>query len=157
MWRKTHKFGIIITKTVKESLSIDKTTGHTFWELIIQKEMADVIIAFEKGAHGMENMNYGNFLPGQQDIGSHIIFDINMDGNFTRKFRFVAGRHTNGPPAEITYSSVSSRDSVWLAFMIAELNDIDVFDAYIGYAYLNTSCREKTWTKAGPEFGIHQG
>ena len=64
MWRKTHKFGIIITKTVKESLSIDKTTGHTFWELIIQKEMADVIIAFEKGAHGMENMNYGNFLPG---------------------------------------------------------------------------------------------
>ena len=80
-----------------------------------------------------------------------------MDGNFTRKFRFVAGRHTNGPPAEITYSSVFSRDSVWLAFMIAELNDIDVFDAYIGYAYLNASCCEKIWTKYGPDFGSQQG
>ena len=41
--------------------------------------------------------------------------------------------------------------------MLAALNDIDVFDANIGNAYLNAPCREKIWTKYGPDFGIQQG
>ena len=41
--------------------------------------------------------------------------------------------------------------------MLAELNDIDVLAADIGTAYLNAPCREKIWTKSGPEFGTQQG
>ena len=130
-WRKTHKFGIRIPKTVKEALEIDKATGINFWELAIQKEMANVRIAFEKGAHTVEEMRDGKVLPGYQEIGCHMIFDIKMDGNFTRKARFVAGGHTTDPPASITYSSVVYRDSVRIAFMLAALNDLDVFAADI--------------------------
>ena len=36
-WRKNHKFGIRITKMVKESLDIDKATRTNFGELAIQK------------------------------------------------------------------------------------------------------------------------
>jgi hypothetical protein len=80
-----------------------------------------------------------------------------MDGKFTRKARFVAGGHTTDTPASITYSSVVSRDSVRIAFLIAALNDLDVWAADIGNAYLNADCREKIWTVAGTEFGSEKG
>ena len=80
-----------------------------------------------------------------------MIFDVKMD--FTRKARYVAGGHMTNPPTTITYSSVVSRDSVRIAFMIAALNDIDILACDIGNAYLNASPREKVYTTAGPEFG----
>ena len=59
-----------------------------------------------------------------QEIKCPLIFDVKMD--FTRKEKFVSGGHTTEAPLAITYSSVVSRDSVWLAFMIAALNGIDI-------------------------------
>ena len=99
--------------------------------------MANVRIDFEKGSHTLEEMGNGMVLSGYQEIGCHMIFDINMDGNFTRKDRFFAGGNTTDLPALITYQSVVSRDSVWIALMIAALNDIDSFAADIGNVYLN--------------------
>ena len=85
-----------------------------------------------------------------------MIFDVKMD--LTRKARFVAGGHLTEPPASITYSSVVSRDSVRLEFLIAALNDLDVTAWDVGNAYLNAPCcREKIWFVAGPEFGSRQG
>ena len=86
-----------------------------------------------------------------------MIFDIKMDGKFTRKCRFVAGGHTTDPPSSSTYSSVVSRDSVRIAFLIAAMNGLDVWAADIGNAYLNAPCREKRWTLARSEFGSEKG
>ena len=102
-------------------------------------------------------MRDGKVLTGYQYIGCNMIFDINMDGNFTRKARFVAGGHTTDPPASINYSSVVSRDSAWIVLMLEALDDIDVFAANIGNYYLNDTCCEKIWTKYGPEFVSQQG
>jgi hypothetical protein len=77
--------------------------------------------------------------------------------DFTRKARFVAGGHQTKPPPSITYSSVVSRDSVRLAFLIAALNDLDVMSCDLQNAYLNADCREKIFVVAGPEFGSKQG
>ena len=74
--------------------------------------MSNTRIAFEKGAQTLEEMRGGKVLPGYKEIGWHVLSDINMDGNFTRKYHFVAGGHTTDPLASITYSSVVSRDSV---------------------------------------------
>ena len=49
----------------------------------------------------------------------HMIFDIKMGGKFTIKSRLVADGHTIAPPSSITYSSVVSRESVRIAFIIA--------------------------------------
>jgi len=57
----------------------------------------------------------------------------------------------------ITYSSVISRESVRIAFLVAALNDLDIMMADIGNAYLNAPCAEKIWMVAGPEFGDEQG
>jgi len=84
-------------------------------------------------------------------------FDIKMDGEFTRKARFVAGGHTTEAPASTTYSSVVSRESVHIAFLVAALNDLDIFAADVGNAYLNAPCCEQIWTQAGKEFGSDEG
>jgi hypothetical protein len=60
-------------------------------------------------------------------------------------------------PASITYSSVVSRDSVRIVFLLAALNGLDVCVADVGNAYLNADCQEKIWTTAGPEFQSDAG
>ena len=41
--------------------------------------------------------------------------------------------------------------------MIAALNNLDLQAANIENAYLTAPCREKIWTRAGPEFGMDEG
>jgi hypothetical protein len=149
-WKRTHKFSLLVPKTVKEALEIDQDTGTDFWRKAIALEMKNVQPAF-KFLEDDESVPVG-----YQQINCHMIFDIKMD--FTRKARFVvAGGHTTEAPASMTYSSVVSRESVRIAFTIAALNDLDILMADIGNAYLNADCREKIWMIAGPEFGANKG
>jgi hypothetical protein len=157
-WKTTHKFGIRVPKTVDEAYKIDQETGTDLWTVAINKEMAKVKVAFNRWDGGtLAEARDGKILVGYQEIGCHMIFDIKMDGNFTRKARLVAGGHTTDTPASVTYSSVVSRESVRLAFLIAGLNDLDVYAADISNAYLHAPCREKIWTVAGKEFGSDSG
>ena len=139
-------------------MKLDKENGNTLWYDAIQKEMKNVRVAFQVWEEGdVDDAKRGQKLVGYQQIRCHMIFDIKMDGRFTRKARFVAGGHTTDTPSSITYSSVVSRDSVRIAFTIAALNDLDIRAADIGNAYLNAPCREKIWTIAGTEFGSDKG
>jgi hypothetical protein len=87
-------------------------------------------------------------------IPCHMIFDAKVD--LTRKARFVAGGHWTNPPSQTTYSTVVSRDSVRIAFLVAALNDIEILSADIGNAYLNAPTKERVHTSAGPEFGLNR-
>ena len=121
--------------------------------------MKKVMIAFEYDEsltpdQIREGLAKGSYV-GFQEIRCHMIFDVKMD--LTRKARFVAGGHLTEPPSSITYSSVVSRDSVRLAFLLAALNGLNIMACDIGNAYLNAPCREKVWFVAGPEFGSRQG
>jgi hypothetical protein len=51
--------------------------------------------AFERyeNASPQQLHNGSRKLPGYQEIGCHMIFNIKMDGKFTRKARFVANRN----------------------------------------------------------------
>ena len=151
-WKMTHKFGIKLPHSVQEALRIDEETGTDFWRRAIEKEMKNVRPAFERWDEGtVEDAQSGKRLVGYQEIKCHMVFDIKMD--FTRKARYVAGGNTTEPPADTTYSSVVSRESVRIAFLIAALNDLDICAADVTNAYINADCREKIWTIAGPEFG----
>ena len=149
-WRTTHKFGIEIPKSAAEAYAIDRRTGTRLWTEAIDKEIRNVRIAFDK-LEGIteEQMRSGKVKPGYKFITTHIIFDVKMDGKFTRKARLVGDGHKTDTPSSITYSSVVSRDSVRLGLMLASLNDLNVASCDIGNAYLNADCREKLWTIAG--------
>ena len=79
----------------------------------------------------------------------HMIFDIKMDGNFTRKAILVADGHTTAPTSSITYSSVVSREIVRIAFLLSSLNYLDIFSCDICNAYLNPKYRDKLPAEAG--------
>ncbi len=130
---------------MKRALEIDKETNTNLWEKAILKEMKHIRPAFQV-------LEEGDIIPvGSQWIPCHIIFDVKVD--FTRKARFVAGGHKTEAPKGITYSSVVSRDSILIAFLLAALNDVDILAADIGNAYLNADTREKVHTTLGLEFG----
>jgi hypothetical protein len=80
-----------------------------------------------------------------------------MGENFRRKARLVAnGNETEAPPT-MTYSSVVSRDSVRIVFLIAALNDLKLLSCDIQNAYLTADCCERIYCIAGPEFGSEKG
>ena len=139
--RTTHKFGIKVPKTVQEALAIDEETGTDFWRRAIEKEMRKVRVAWKP----MDGITPKQVCTGKvkdrigfQEITCHVTFDVKMD--FTRKARFVAGGHLTEAPGSITYSSVVSRDSIQLAFLIAGLNDLDVLAGDVTNANLNAPC-----------------
>jgi hypothetical protein len=145
----THKFGIELPKTVEEALEIDRKTCTTYWYDAIQKEMCNNAIAFEF-------LEPGESIPiSYTKVTLHMVFDIKID--FTRKARLVAGGHLTQVQSHLTYSSVVSRESVQIMFLIAALNDLQVLSADIGNAYLNAPNREKVYAIAGKEFGSRAG
>jgi len=161
-WTTSTKFGIRLPKTVEEALRLDTENGNTFWRDAIEKEMKKIqsMNAFERWDGGSpEDLLSGRAkLPGFTQISCHMIFDVKMDGKFTRKARFVAnGSKTESVPSHLTYSSVVTRESVRIAFLYAALNNIDILGCDVGNAYLNAPCQEKIWVKAGKEFGDDEG
>ena len=90
--------------------------------------MTNVRIAFEK-FEGVtpDDMMKGKITSGYEHANVHIIFDIKMDGKFTRKARLVANGHTTAPASSITYSSVLSREIAGIAFLLESLNDLDIY------------------------------
>lgn len=146
-WDRTHKYGILLPKTVKEALRIDRETGTTFWQDAIAKEMRNIDCAFMFPEDGQARIGY-------QKITCHMIFDVKM--TLERKARYVAGGHQTEPTKDITFASVVSRDSIRLAFLVAALNDLDVLSADISGAYLNANAAEKVYTIAGKEFGAER-
>ena len=72
-----------------------------------------------------------------------MIFYDKMGKNFRRKLRFVADGNKTKTQAAMTYSSVVSRDSVFIALTIASLNALDVLDFDIQNAYITADYRER--------------
>ena len=89
-WRTTHKFGIRVPKSVDEAYNIDRLTGTDFWMKAIKKETKNMWIAFEK-KEGVtkEEMENSKVMPGYNYVTTHMIFDIKIDGKFTRKARLL--------------------------------------------------------------------
>ena len=78
--------------------------------MAIEKEMKNVMPAFE--FH-----NYDKMPVGYKKIQCHMVFDVKI-GDLTRKARFCANGNETDPPKEYTFSTVVSRDSVRLIFLI---------------------------------------
>ena len=151
-WKTTEKFGIRLPHSVDEALAIDKETGTDYWARAIEKELKVVNVSWES----REDLDLGEVRAGRQLVGyteikCHMVFDIKMD--LTRKARLVAGGHMTDAPASLIYSSVVSRDSIRVAFLIAALNGLNILACDIGNAYLNAPCREKVWFLGGSEVG----
>ena len=57
---------------------------------------------------------------------TNMIFGINLDTGFTHKARFITYKHKFYTPPVMAYALVISRYSVWVVWMLASLNGLDV-------------------------------
>ena len=134
--RRDIKFGVRVPFSVEEARSLDAENKNSLWEDAIKKELSKVRVAFELVEEGSTPP------PGSKKINYHFVFDVKHD--LARKARLVAGGHLNRHvPAYLTYSSVISKESVRLCFMIAALNDLEILVGDVGNAYLNAQPRER--------------
>jgi len=144
-WARTHKFGIRLPKSIKEALMIDEQTGTDFWAKAIEKEMRNVRDAFEFRDDDVVPVGY-------EEIGLHMIFDVKI-GDLQRKARLVANGNTTELPTESTFSTVVTRESVRIFFLLAALNDVEVLSADIQNAYISAPTKERRFARCKLEFG----
>ena len=140
------KYGIKVPTTIDEAKRFDRENGDTFWCDAINKEMANVRVAFEI-------LEKGKPIPvGWSKSSGHLVFDVKMD--FTRKARWVKDGHRTPEPDQSTYAGVVSRESVRIALTYAALNGLNVAAADIKNAYLQAPSSEKHYVICGAEFGL---
>ena len=164
-WKQQVKFGILLPKTVEEALRLDERNGNHYWRDAMGKENNTVKVAYklfhDKDGNeitpGTLRHTPQKYLPGFKEITCHTIFDIKLDGKFTRKARFVANGSKVEWPKSMTYSSVVSRESVRIAFLVAALNGLEVSACDISGAYLNAPAGEKVWFVGPAEVGELKG
>ena len=109
--KMTHKFGLKVPKTVDEAHQIDVENGNTLWTDSIDKEMKTVKIAYKPYVHPKEGLvspqqvrrDRQKYLIRYTEIKCHMIFDVKLDGSFTRKARFVADGSRVDLPKSLTY------------------------------------------------------
>ena len=87
---------------------------------------------------------------GHQKIRVHFVFDVKHCGKF--KARVVADGHLTKEPMETVYSGVVSIRNLRLAMFLAELNNLELWGADVGNAYLQALTKEKLYIVGGPEF-----
>lgn len=144
--QNNYKYGHKVPRSVKEAFTLDKEVGMDRWRRAIEKEMANVMVAFEI-------LEDSVVMPVGWTLAKvHLVFDVKMDGTF--KARLCKDGHLTEDPSGSRYAGVVSRESVRIALLYAALNEIPVMAADIRNAYLQAPTSEKHYIICGPEFGI---
>jgi Reverse transcriptase (RNA-dependent DNA polymerase) len=84
-----------------------------------------------------------------------MIFDVKHDGR--HRGRLVAGGHLTPTPTESIYSGVVSLRGLRIIIFLAELNQLELWGADVGSAYLEATTNEKVYFIAGDDFGTLSG
>ena len=69
----------------------------------------------------------------------------------------MADGHKHPVKPSLSYSTVVSRDSVRITFLLTALNSGEIISCDIQNAYLSAPCQEKFYHMAGEEFGSEKG
>ena len=104
----------------------------------------------EYGKAVYDKEKIGNAPKGYQKIRVHFVFDVYCCGKF--KARLVVDEHLTKEPMETVYSGVVSLRNLRLAMFLAELNNLELWGADVGNAYLQALTKEKLYIVGGPEF-----
>ena len=84
-----------------------------------------------------------------------LFFVVKYNGR--QKARLVAAGHVTPDPVESIYSGVVSLRNLKLVIFLGKLNNLELWGAEIGNAYLEAPTEEKLYIVAGPEFEDLEG
>ena len=141
------KFRVQIPKHPMHALKLDRLNGNTKWRDALQLEINQLLkfetfLIYKKGQIDLENYTYVPLL---------MVFDVKFDGQ--HKCQYVANGSITDELGDDIYSGVVGIDSVRIALLLAQLNGLQVCAGDVSCAFLQSQCKEKIYTIAGPEFG----
>ena len=146
-------------ETMHTHYNLIYTYGNNKWKEAIDLEIEQIKeyqVFKDFGKAVYEKNKITNAPEGHQKIRVHFVFDVKHCGKF--KARLVADGHLTKEPMETVYSGVVSvRNHLRLAMFLVELNNLELWGADVGNAYLQALTREKLYIVGGPEFEELQG
>ena len=155
-----YQFGYLIPRDYNHAMELDKQNGNSKWYDATLLEMSQineykVFQNYGKAKFSDKSRKPINAPTGYQQIRVRLIFAVKHDGR--HKARLVAGGHLTPDPVESIYSGVVSLRSLRITIFLSELNNLELWGADIGNAYLEATTDEKVFILAGPEFQELQG
>ena len=152
-------FGYLIPRNYMEAMQFDSENKNSKWYDVIKLEMESMLEykVFKKWDKTIldKHKKVKNPPKCYHRIKVHLVFAVKFDGR--HKARLVADGHLTLEPVENIYSGVVSRRNLRLVLFLGKLNNLQLWGADIGNAYLEAFTDEKLYIVAGPEFQELEG
>ena len=152
-----YQHGFQVPKDYNDAMRLDKENGNTHWQDAMDLELTQIHEYKVFKDTGKAKFHNGKVVTpdGFQKIRVHFVYAVEHDGRF--KARLVADGHLTKEPVESIYSGVVSLRSLRMVVFLSQLNNLEIWGADVGNAYLEAYTDEKLCIMAGPEFKELQG
>ena len=152
-----YQHGFQVPKDYNDAIRLDKENTNTHWQDAMDLELTQIHEYKVFKDTGKAQFHNGKAITpdGFQKIRVHFVYAVKHEGRF--KARLVADRHLTKEPVESIYSGVVSLRSLRMVVFLSQLNDLEIWGADVGNAYLEAYTDEKLCIIAGPEFKELQG
>ena len=152
-----YQHGFQVPKDYNDAMRLDKENGNTHWQDAMDLELTQIHEYKVFKDTGKAKFHNGKVVTpdGFQKIIVHFVYAVKRDGRF--KARLVADGHLTKEPVESIYSGVVSLRSLRMVVFLSQLNNLEIWGADVGNAYLEAYTDEKLCIMAGPEFKELQG
>ena len=152
-----YQHGFQVPRDYNDAMRLDKENGNTHWQDAMDLELTQIHEYKVFRDTGKAKFHNGKIVTpdGFQKIRVHFVYAVKHDGRF--KARLVADGHLTKEPVESIYSGVVSLRSLRMVVFLSQLNNLEIWGADVGNAYLEAYTDEKLCIMAGPEFKELQG
>ena len=152
-----YQHGFQVPRDYNDAMRLDKENGNTHWQDAMDLELTQIHEYKVFKDTGKAQFHNGKVVipDGFQKIRVHFVYAVKHDGRF--KARLVADGHLTKEPVESIHSGVVSLRSLRMVVFLSQLNNLEIWGADVGNAYLEAYTDEKLCIIAGPEFKELQG
>ena len=152
-----YQHGFQVPKDYNDAIRLGKENSNTHWQDAMDLELTQIHEYKVFKDTGKAQFHNGKAVTpdGFQKIRVHFVYAVKHDGRF--KARLVADGHLTKEHVESIYSGVVPLRSLRMVVFLSQLNDLEIWGADVGIAYLEAYTDEKLCTIAGPEFKELQG
>ena len=152
-----YQHGFQVPKDYNDAIRLDKENSNTHWQDAMDLELSQIHEYKVFKDTGKAQFQNGKVVTpdGFQKIRVHFVYAVKHDGRI--KARLVADGQLTKEPVESIYSGVVSLRRLRMVVFLSQLNDLEIWGADVGNAYLEAYTDEKLCIIAGPEFKELQG